>query len=168
MAKEKYPVKFFKGTSEQYSSITPDAYTFYFLTDVDKIYLGDVQLSNKEILERLDFLNQQLQGKATMLAKTKEEWNQQMSLISQQNTFYIYTNRTTEEDEQGNIKNYPGIKVGDGTTYVADLPFVDDLFYRHINNLDIHVTLAQKEFWNNKVRIQDSEIQNERLIFTIH
>ena len=161
--KDKYLVKFFKGTSQQYHSITPDAYTFYFLTDVDKIYLGDVQLSNTQLLERINFLNYQLQGKATMLAKTKEEWSRQTSLISQTNTFYIYTNRTVE-----NGKSYPGIKVGDGTSYVVDLPFVDDLFYSHINNLDIHVTLAEKEFWNNKVRTQDSELDEENLIFTIH
>ena len=161
--KDKYLVKFFKGTSQQYHSITPDAYTFYFLTDVDKIYLGDVQLSNTQLLERIDFLNQQLQGKATMLAKTKEEWSRQTSLISQTNTFYIYTNRTVE-----NGKSYPGIKVGDGTSYVVDLPFVDDLFYSDIDNLDIHVTLAEKEFWNNKVRTQDSELDEENLIFTIH
>lgn len=159
--KDKYLVKFFKGTSQQYHSITPDAYTFYFLTDVDKIYLGDVQLSNTQLLERIDFLNQQLQGKATMLAKTTEEWSHQTSLISQTNTFYIYTDRTVEDG-----KSYPGIKVGDGVSYVVDLPFVDDLFYSHTNNLDIHVTLAEKEFWNNKVRIQDSKINQENLIFT--
>lgn len=161
--KDKYLVKFFKGTSQQYNSITPDAYTFYFVTDLSKIYLGDVQLSNTQLLERIDFLNQQLQGKATIIAKTKEEWSQQTSLISQNNTFYIYTDRTIEDG-----KSYPGIKVGDGTSYVVDLPFVDDLFYSHINNLDIHVTLAEKEFWNNKVRVQDSEIDKQNLIFTIH
>lgn len=47
-------VKFFKGTSEQYNSITPDTYTFYFLTDVNKIYIGDIQLSNTQIKELWD------------------------------------------------------------------------------------------------------------------
>lgn len=54
MAKRKNLVKFFKGTSEQYDSITPDAYTFYFLTDVNKIYVGDIQLSNTQIKELWD------------------------------------------------------------------------------------------------------------------
>lgn len=166
--KEKYLVKFFKGTLEQYSSITPDAYTFYFLTDVDKIYLGDVQLSNTQIYQRVNYLDNQLKDKANIKVKTKEEWDQDRSLISQQNTFYIYTNRTTQEDEQGNVINYPGIKIGDGTSYLVDLPFVDDLFYNHINNLNIHVSLEDREFWNNKVRTQDSQINRENLIFTIY
>jgi len=37
-----FAVKFFKGTSEQYNSITPNPYTFYFIIDEDKVYLGDV------------------------------------------------------------------------------------------------------------------------------
>ena len=77
--------------------------------------------------------------------KTTEEWHQDSSLIGQLNTFYIYTDRNTKVDEEtGRIINVPGIKVGDGSSYLIDLPFVDDLFYSHINNLDIHVTLAEK------------------------
>ena len=166
--KEKYLVKFFKGTFEQYSSITPDAYTFYFLTDIDKIYLGDVQLSNTQIYQRVEYLNDQLEDKANIKIKTKEEWDQDINLISQQNTFYIYTNQITQEDEKGNIINHPGIKIGDGTSYLIDLPFVGDLLYTHINNSNIHISLEDREFWNNKVRTQDSQIDEENLIFTIY
>jgi len=35
-------VRFLKGTSEQYAALTPDEYTFYFTTDNEKFYLGDV------------------------------------------------------------------------------------------------------------------------------
>ena len=165
----KYLVKFFKGTLQQYNSITPNDYTFYFVTDVDKVFLGRIQLSNSQIWERIHYINEQLEGKANIQMKTTQEWNQDRSLISQQNTFYIYSDRNTKVDEQtGKVINIPGIKVGDGSSYLIDLPFIDDLFYSHINNLDIHVTLAEKQFWNNKVRTQDSEIDNQNLIFTIH
>ena len=168
MVSKKNPVKFFKGTLQQYNSITPDDYTFYFITDVDKIYLGDVQLSNSDVYARIEAINNALEDKASIYMKTTAEWNQQISTIGQTNTFYIYTDRTTKEDGQGHIINCPGIKVGDGISYLIDLPFVDDLFYSHINNMDIHVTLAEKQFWNNKVRIQDSELDEQNLIFTIH
>lgn len=168
MASKKYPVKFFKGTLQQYNSITPNDYTFYFVTDVDKIYLGDVQLSNSDVYARIEAINNALENKASIYVKTTSEWNQQIGMIGQPNTFYIYTDRIKKEDDQGNIINYPGIKVGDGTSYLIDLPFVDDLFYDHINNMDIHVTLAEKQFWNNKVRTQDSELDEQNLIFTIH
>ena len=166
MAGEKYPVKFFRGTLQQYESITPDDYTFYFLTDVDKIYLGDVQLSNVDVYARIEAINDALAGKAGMQVKTTAQWAQQIDTIGQSNTFYIYTDRSQKEDEQGNIINYPGIKIGDGSSYLVDLPFVDEIFYDHTNNINIHVTSAEKEFWNNKVRIQDSEIGQQNLIFT--
>lgn len=165
----KYLVKFFKGTLQQYNSIIPNDYTFYFVTDVDKVYLGRTELSNSQIWERINYINEELEGKANIQMKTTEEWRQDPSLIGQLNTFYIYTDRNTKVDEEtGRIINVPGIKVGDGSSYLIDLPFVDDLFYSHINNLDIHVTLAEKQFWNNKVRTQDSEIDAQNLIFTIH
>ena len=166
----KYLVKFFKGTLQQYNSIIPNDYTFYFVTDVDKVYLGRTELSNSQIWERINYINEELEGKANIQMKTTEEWRQDPSLIGQLNTFYIYTDRNTKVDEEtGRIINVPGIKVGDGSSYLIDLPFVDDLFYSHINNLDIHVTLAEKQFWNNKIRIQDSEIEDaQNLIFTIY
>ena len=166
MAGEKYPVKFFKGTLQQYESITPDDYTFYFLTDVDKIYLGDVQLSNSDVYARIEAINDALEDKASMQVKTSAQWRQQLDTVGQLNTFYIYTDRSQKEDDQGNIINYPGIKVGDGSSYLVDLPFVDEIFYDHTNNMNIHVTSAEKEFWNNKVRTQDSEIDQQNLIFT--
>ena len=168
MAANKYLVKFFKGTLQQYNSIVPNDYTFYFLTDVDKIYLGDVELSNSNVYARIEAINDALQDKAAIYMKTTSEWRQQPDTIGQLNTFYIYTDRTQKEDEYGNIINCPGIKVGDGSSYLIDLPFVDDLFYDHVNNMDIHVTLAEKQFWNNKVRTQDSELDQQNLIFTIH
>lgn len=45
----KFKVQFFKGTKAQYDSISPDRYTFYFLTDTDQVYLGSNQLTNTDI-----------------------------------------------------------------------------------------------------------------------
>lgn len=167
MAGQKHLVKFFKGTLQQYNSIIPNDYTFYFVTDVDKVYLGSTQLSNKEIYEQIEYLNTQLGKKANIYARTKEEWELERDIIAQENTFYVYTDREVKTDEDGNKIYYPGIKVGDGSSYLIDLPYIDDTFWDHISNTDIHVTLAQKSFWNNKVRTEDAEIQNENLIFTV-
>ena len=64
----------------------------------------------------------------------------------------------------------PGVKIGDGQTYVQDLPFVDtelrDRLMEHINNQDIHVTLREKLFWNNKLNVDDtSEVVDTALVF---
>lgn len=152
-----FAVKFFKGTAEQYASIIPNMYTFYFITDEDKVYLGDIEISNRDVAERIAYLNQELDKKATILMKTSAEWDSDLSLIGQKNTIYIYSDRDQKIDGQGNVTNIPGIKVGDGLAYLVDLPFIDQLFYRHIYNSDIHVTLGQKAFWNNKLNVDDDQ-----------
>lgn len=166
MANSENPVKFFKGTSQQYNSILPDAFTFYFLTDTHKVFLGQIQLSNEAGYEafqaQIAGINVMLRQKASIIVKTTAEWRSNLQ-ISQTNTFYVYSDRTIQ-----NGIVYPGVKIGDGTSYIVDLPFIDDIFYSHIRNSNIHVTLQEKEFWNNKVRTQDSNIQNENLIFTVH
>ena len=40
------------------------------------------------------------------------------------------------------------------------------LYLDHINNNDIHVTLEEKEFWNNKVRAYYSQVEDETIVFT--
>ena len=93
---------------------------------------------------------------------TKEGWNLQSQLIGQINTIYVYTNY--QQDEQG--KNIAGIKIGDGKAYLVDLPFLDTLYFKHINDDNIHVTSAEKQFWNNKMRCYYSLTQDEALVFT--
>lgn len=55
----------------------------------------------------------------------------------------------------------PNIKIGTGNAYVQDLGFVDDatraMLLEHIHNQEIHTTLAEKLFWNNKLNMDDSE-----------
>lgn len=55
----------------------------------------------------------------------------------------------------------PNIKIGTGNAYVQDLGFVDDatraMLLEHIRNQEIHTTLAEKLFWNNKLNMDDSE-----------
>jgi hypothetical protein len=44
---------------------------------------------------------------------------------------------------------------------VQDLPFVDEnlraMLLAHINNNNIHVTTQEKEFWSNKINLDDAE-----------
>lgn len=92
---------------------------------------------------------------------TTEGWNSLTGYISEEGVVYIYSDYKQNEDGE----NIPGFKVGDGLAYLADLPFSDDLMERHIRNQDIHVTLAEKQFWNNKVRAYH-EGNTENIVFT--
>lgn len=77
---------------------------------------------------------------------TKEHWDANIGLISEQGAIYIYT-------EEGKD---PRMKIGDGLAYLIDLPFV----------VDVRVTPADKEFWNNKVSAYLNQTDTEELIFS--
>lgn len=70
----------------------------------------------------------------------------------------VYDDCQIETLENGQIKNIPGIKIGDGTTLLKNLPFVSSLdpkfetaLRNHINNQGIHVNLDDKNAWNNHI-----------------
>ena len=87
------------------------------------------------------------------------------------NILYIYTDyKTIEKDGQQYL--LPGLKVGDGTSYLIDLPFlnsgdnsaINQIIMDHINNNVIHITQNERSFWNSKLNYQ-SQLINETLIF---
>ena len=95
---------------------------------------------------------------------TTEHWNAQPQLIAESGHVYVYSDYTIIDDEP-----VPAIKVGDGTSYLIDMPFVagnDELWNDHIRNTVIHVTATDKAFWNNKVSCFLSAVDAENLVFT--
>ena len=112
---------------------------------------------------------------------TTANWNAQVGFIPLDGEIIIYTDYKTKiytVEEYGEqvtkTVNIPGIKIGTGNAYVQDLAFIDDdtrdILMAHINNSDLHVTMAEKGFWNNKINIDDSydiaheELEEETLI----
>ena len=92
---------------------------------------------------------------------TTAGWSAQTTLMSEENALYIYTDYQTEGND-----TLAGIKVGDGLAYVVDLPFIDKLIQMHMADTDIHITAAEREFWNNKVRAYYSLTQSDTLVLT--
>ena len=112
---------------------------------------------------------------------TTANWNNAVGFIPLPGEVIIYDDyqtKTWTEMEYGELVtktvNIPGIKIGTGNAYVQDLAFIDedlrDKLLAHINNAEIHTTLAEKLFWNNKLNTDDShdithgELQDETLI----
>ena len=94
---------------------------------------------------------------------TTANWNAARGFIPLQGEIIVYTDyKTIQKTIDGELRNVniPGIKIGDGQTYVQDLPFIDeelrDKIMTHINNPNIHVTLQEKLFWNNKLNVNDN------------
>ena len=99
---------------------------------------------------------------------TTENWNNAIGFIPLPGEIIVYDDYevktyTVEEYGEAVTKTalIPNIKIGTGNAYVQDLAFVDektrDILMTHINDHDIHVTLQEKFFWNNKINIDDSE-----------
>lgn len=99
---------------------------------------------------------------------TTAGWNAQVNLKAKKDCIYVYTDHCTY-----NNKNIPAIKIGDGTSYLIDMPFVDEHtaeLYAHLSDNVVHITQAEREFWNNKIRCDDTAmaLDGDTLIFTIH
>ena len=101
---------------------------------------------------------------------TTSELNRDIFYIPKKGEIRLYLDKTTFE-KNGSIITVPGIKVGDGLAYGVDLPFLgDDILQRvldHIANNVIHITQAERDFWNNKINCQD-QVERENLILNRH
>lgn len=95
---------------------------------------------------------------------TTEHWNQQVDLITMNGHIYLYTDYSVVDGVE-----IPGIKIGDGNSYLIDMPFIDsgaEAIYDHVQDDDMHVTPEEKLFWNNKVTCYMSQGQEGNIVFT--
>ena len=86
---------------------------------------------------------------------TTAGWNSHPDIIAEKSVVYIYSDYKHIEDENGNIIPVAGMRIGDGTSYLIDMPFVSDAFTylltNHVSDASAHVSSADRTFWNNKV-----------------
>ena len=98
-------------------------------------------------------------GGSGNLVDTTANWNRIASTFIPPNGTYVIYSDYSSKTENGVTVAVAGAKIGTGNAYLADLPFVT-------------VTPQEKEFWNQKVRIQGlgdgTSYDTETLIFTIN
>ena len=113
------------------------------------------KLKNKPSINEVELIGAQTSESLHIVSEnTTAGWAQTPSYAPKRGEFIIYT------DYNGGT----AIKVGDGQTYVADLPFVgDSQFEDHINNTTVHITAQERAFWNDKLNCLLNE-PNEELI----
>lgn len=105
-------------------------------------------------------------------SKTKEQWDvQDKYAISEKDVLYVYSDYKVIQKD-GEQFFVPGIKIGDGTTYLIDLPFIsshsddfENMLLDHIRDSSIHVSANEKAFWNNKLNLDYSLVDDETLTF---
>ena len=81
----------------------------------------------------VDFNGQRIKiSSASVFTKTTAEWNQETDYISIAGAIYIYSDARSyqeEYEEEGQTLTrtvyVPGVKIGDGTSRVIDLPYVN-------------------------------------------
>ena len=95
-----------------------------------------------------------------------EWWALKSRYVPKEGEIIIYTNRAQIEKDDGTFVDVPGIKIGDGNTYVADLPFVGDDLYTALMQMIEHsssVTPEERARWNDKITCS---LDGEMLILT--
>ena len=112
---------------------------------VDSI-IDDTAEAGEHVTWSVTKIQQVIAHAANVLYNTTEYWNSQIGYISARNVMYVYLD-AREYQEQ----DIPRLKIGDGTTYLVDLPFLNEEEIDHINNQIIHITAAERASWNNKV-----------------
>lgn len=107
---------------------------------------------------------------------TTANWDAAIGFIPLPGEIIVYDDyqvKTWEEVEYGEVvtkhANIPGVKIGTGNAYVQDLQFIEgdlrEKLLNHINNTDLHTSLAEKLFWNNKLNVDDAyEQTHEELV----
>lgn len=101
---------------------------------------------------------------------TTEAWNSSPLFVAQEGHFYIYGDYSSREAGDGSVQLIPALKIGDGTSYLIDLPFVvigdaQDII-DHINNWAVHVSENDRTNWDGKVQV-DVDTENENLLISI-
>lgn len=139
-------------------------------TVTENDYNGLVNRPSINSVELIGALTAEDLGLGRIYYDTTANWDAQPDLIGERGVIYIYSDHTILEDEVGNQTPLAGIRIGDGNAYLADLPFVsDDMTYRlvmHAADASIHVSPAEKEFWNNKVSAYLDHTQGEVLVLS--
>ena len=101
---------------------------------------------------------------------TKANWDANSTLIAEEGAIYIYKDYQIIYDDHGNPSFIPGVKIGDGTSYLIDMPYVSDAMaselLSHINNTDIHITPVERTFWNSKVSSFIDHEDGENLVLS--
>lgn len=110
-------------------------------------------------------------GKADILTGTTEYWNGRLGYAPPVGTIIVYTDYKTKVVD-GETIYIPGIKIGSGNGFVQDLAFIDEgvanSLLDHISDTSVHITEAERAFWNNKINVDDNEEideDTETLIF---
>lgn len=116
-----------------------------------------LKVSENSVGKKLS-LNEALDFSGTLLIYgDTERWSKLGNRISRSGRIYIYSDYTTDE----NNNPVPGIKIGDGVTSVSDLPFASGWKVpreNHFADNVRHITATERSYWNNSITTLKQQI----------
>ena len=117
-----------------------------------------------DIISRIKLPDGTIKRISNVHIDTTANWNAQSTLVGQEGHIYVYSDHDTVDGQ-----NIPGIKIGDGTSYLIDNAFVDSntsQVLNHINDTTVHVTSTEKAFWNDKVTAYLDSDNQQKLVLS--
>ena len=96
-----------------------------------------------------------------VICDTTANWALKSSVESIEGMIYVWTDYRVVDGE-----NVPGVKIGTGNAYIVDLPFIDAEYAKHIADMAIHITQAEREFWNNKITCYIDPDKSDKIILS--
>lgn len=145
-----------------------DVYNFDLTLEQDNDYHLDADTGDEHVMSLYEAINVIVRQGAYY--DTTAAWDMQPDLIPKRGDIYVYSDKATIYDAVGNPTLVPGIKIGDGTSYLIDMPFVgDEIIYaltQHTSNNVRHITAEERTFWNNKVSSYLDAHDSENLILS--
>ena len=117
--------------------------------------------SDQELTVDLGEIYQGGGGESKIYYNTTTYWNSRPQLMSKRGYIYVYSDYKQSEGQ-----DIVGIKVGDGTSYLIDMPFIDKPLDDHIADDIRHISSEERAFWNNKVRCFVDPNDEENIVFT--
>lgn len=101
---------------------------------------------------------------------TTANWDKNPTFVPMNGEIVVYDDYKQIVTEDGTTVNLQGLKIGNGKTPVASLPFFTDKLVldlsSHISNSVVHITQDERNSWNNKVTTDTSHVVGEVLEFT--
>lgn len=134
------------------------AIVYRLVTEVE----GNSELAIDGLIYNVNILQQQYSELIKIYYDTTENWNNQYDLKTKKGDIYIYSDAPRPGGGTG-----PRMKVGNGG-YLNDLMFIDQDYFDHIQDMIVHITQEEREYWNDKVGVtvvQDLDNSNQLLFY---
>ena len=118
---------------------------------VDEL-IDDNAESGLDVTWSVTKIKQVIENSGKVLFDTTAGWNANPGLVGASEVMYVYTDGLN----YGGVL-IPRVKIGDGSSYLIDAPFLNEEEIDHINNQLIHVSAQDRISWNNKVTTYEPE-----------